>query len=85
MCGASNRDIFNVLFGGMNNAPAVKGQGTGPKEHTETTIPAVAEMLCNAKEVGEMRTLTTLVSTRKIPRCSWEMQRRLQMRWQRKF
>ena len=26
-----NRDIFNVLFGGMNNAAVVKGADTGPK------------------------------------------------------
>lgn len=51
MCDAMNRDIFNVLFGGMNNAPAAKNQDTGPKEHVETSVEAVAEMLANAKEV----------------------------------
>jgi len=51
MCDAMNRDIFNVLFGGMNNAPVVKGQDTGPKEHVETGVEAVADMLVNAKEV----------------------------------
>jgi len=51
MCDAMNRDIFNVLFGGINNAPAVKGADTGPKEHQETSVAATAEMLCNAKEV----------------------------------
>merc|ERR1719446_1706692 len=51
MCDAMNRDIFNVLFGGINNAPVVKSGDTGPKEHTETSVAATAEMLCNAKEV----------------------------------
>lgn len=51
MCDAMNRDIFNVLFGGINNAPVVKGADTGPKEHQETSVAATAEMLCNAKEV----------------------------------
>lgn len=51
MCDAMNRDIFNVLFGGINNAPAAKGADTGPKEHQETSVAATAEMLCNAKEV----------------------------------
>ena len=27
-----NRDIFNVLFGGLNNAPVVKGADDGPKD-----------------------------------------------------
>lgn len=27
-----NRDIFNVLFGGLNNAPVVKGADEGPKD-----------------------------------------------------
>lgn len=30
-CFGRNRDIFNVLFGGLNNAPVVKGADTGPK------------------------------------------------------
>ncbi|CAJ1358097.1 unnamed protein product [Effrenium voratum] len=51
MCDAMNRDIFNVLFGGMNNAPAVKGDDTGPKEHVECNVDLCAEMLVNAKEV----------------------------------
>jgi len=51
MCDAMNRDILNVLFGGINNAPVVKGADSGPKEHSETSVPAVAEMLANAKEV----------------------------------
>merc|ERR1719491_2551095 len=51
MCEAMNRDIFNVLFGGINNTPVVKGADTGPKEHTETSVAAVAELLVNAREV----------------------------------
>jgi len=51
MCDAMNRDIFNVLFGGLNNAPVVQGQDTGPKEHTETSVPAVAELIANSREV----------------------------------
>jgi len=51
MCDAMNRDILNVLFGGMNNALVAKGSDSGPKEHTETSIDAVAELLVNAREV----------------------------------
>jgi len=51
MCDAMNRDIFNVLFGGINNAPVVKGKDEGPKEHVETSVAAVAEMICNSREV----------------------------------
>merc|ERR1719281_1026910 len=49
MCDAMNRDIFNVLFGGINNAPVVKG-AEGPKEHTETSVAGVAELIVNARE-----------------------------------
>merc|ERR1719162_1565231 len=46
-----NRDIFNVIFGGMNTvAPAAKGDGPA-KEHVECTTAQVAEMCAGAKNV----------------------------------
>merc|ERR1719277_720653 len=51
MCDAMNRDIFNVLFGGINVAAPAKKGDEAPKEHVETSVEAVAEMLVNAKEV----------------------------------
>jgi NAD(P) transhydrogenase len=51
MCDAMNRDIINVIFGGLNNAPVVKGSDEGPKEHRETTVTAVADLIANAKSV----------------------------------
>jgi len=51
MCDAMNRDIFNVLFGGIFVAPPAKKGDEAPKEHVETSVDAVAEMLANAKEV----------------------------------
>jgi len=51
MCDAMNRDIFNVLFGGINTAPpAAKGDGPA-KEHVETSVAATAQLLADAKEV----------------------------------
>merc|ERR1719507_2828344 len=51
MCDAMNRDIFNVLFGGINTVAPAKSGDTGPKEHTETSIDMVAELLSNSREV----------------------------------
>jgi len=52
MCDAMNRDIINVIFGGLNNAPPAKATGDeAPKVHRETTIEAVAELLATAKNV----------------------------------
>jgi NAD(P) transhydrogenase len=51
MCDAMNRDILNVLFGGINVAPPAKKGDEAPKEHVETSVEATAELLVNAKEV----------------------------------
>merc|ERR1739847_202039 len=51
MCDAMNRDIFNVIFGGMNVAPPSKKDGEAKKEHRETTATGVANNLSTAKKV----------------------------------
>mmetsp|Transcript_27816 Transcript_27816/g.82916 ORF Transcript_27816/g.82916 Transcript_27816/m.82916 type:complete len:1034 (-) Transcript_27816:169-3270(-) len=51
MCDAMNRDIFNVIFGGMNAAPPPKKGDEAPKIHVETSIANCAELIANAKEV----------------------------------
>merc|ERR1712217_335284 len=52
MCDAMNRDIFNVIFGGMQVAAPKKGAELEEvKEHRETKSDAVVEYLSDAKEV----------------------------------
>lgn len=46
-----NRDIFDVIFGGMNAAPPAKKGDEAPKVHQETSVTATAEMMASAKEV----------------------------------
>jgi NAD/NADP transhydrogenase beta subunit len=45
-----NRDILNVIFGGLNTAPAAKKDGV-KKDHVEASIDSVANLLCDSKEV----------------------------------
>jgi len=46
-----NRDIMNVIFGGMNVAPPAKKGDEAPKEHRETTVSVVAQLLVDADKV----------------------------------
>merc|ERR1712194_193148 len=52
MCDAMNRDIANVLFGGMNVAAPSGDKDSGPpKIHVETNIEGAASQLASAKKV----------------------------------
>mmetsp|Transcript_157683 Transcript_157683/g.273624 ORF Transcript_157683/g.273624 Transcript_157683/m.273624 type:complete len:1037 (+) Transcript_157683:130-3240(+) len=53
MCDAMNRDLANVIFGGMNTAPkkVAEGDAGPPKEHVETTADATASLLASSKSV----------------------------------
>jgi NAD(P) transhydrogenase len=51
MCDAMNRDILNVIFGGMNTAPPVAKGDEAPKVHVEASIESTAIMISEAKEV----------------------------------
>merc|ERR1712226_612864 len=46
-----NRDILNVIFGGMQQAAPSKKGDVEVKEHRETQSAAVAELLADSKEV----------------------------------
>jgi len=50
MCDAMNRDIANVIFGGINVAPKKEGVQE-VKEHTETNSEGAAAMLAESKKV----------------------------------
>merc|ERR1711912_165474 len=50
MCVAMNRDIMNVIFGGMNVAPKKEGVQE-VKEHTETNVDGAAAVLAESKKV----------------------------------
>jgi len=51
MCDAMNRDIFNVIFGGMNTVTVAKKGDEEVKPHTETNCDVVAELLAGSKSV----------------------------------
>merc|ERR1719394_1681457 len=48
MCDAMNRDIMNVIFGGMQMAAPSKKGDEAPKEHRETKSDMVAELLADS-------------------------------------
>lgn len=50
MCDAMNRDVMNVIFGGIN-ATVTKKEAGEVKEHTETNAEGAAQMLADSKSV----------------------------------
>jgi len=52
MCDAMNRDIANVLFGGMNVAAPAKEDTTERKEHQEGSDQELAVFLKEAQKIG---------------------------------
>lgn len=51
MCDAMNRDIMNVIFGGMNVAAKKKEGSEEVKEHTEINVDGAAALLAESKSV----------------------------------
>jgi len=50
MCDGMNRDIGNVIFGGYATTAAA-AKDDGPKEHVETNVDAVANLLAGSSKV----------------------------------
>jgi len=52
MCDAMNRDIMNVIFGGIKVAPKKEGGAAiGPREHVEASVESAAALLAQSSSV----------------------------------
>ncbi len=51
MCRAMNRSLFNVIFGKWTPPAAAQNQIKEKKEHIETSVDAVGELIVNSKNV----------------------------------